>query len=88
RPPAILPKNSHFTELLVWHVFHLTLYRGVRDTLVRLRANFWVLQGLQSIKNSLSKCIECKKYNTRALNQEMAPLPAPRGTQSLFLMSW
>lgn len=82
RHPAILPKNSHFTEILVRHVHHLTLHGGGRDTLARLRTKFWVLQGRQLIKKILSKCIECKKYNTRPLEQEMAPLPADRVTQS------
>lgn len=79
----VLPKQGHFTELLVNQVHRLMMHGGVQATLAQLRTRFWILQGRQAVKRVINKCIICKRHNARPLSQVTPPLPADRVTQAL-----
>lgn len=52
------------------------LHGGVRDTLVQLREQYWIVQRRQLVEEEIRKCIPCQRMNLRPLNEETAPLPA------------
>ena len=60
KEPMLLPKQSHFTTLIIWRV-HLRLHHaGVSQTLAELRQMYWVPQARQVIRNLLRPCVKCR----------------------------
>lgn len=78
--PMILPANSHFTQLILEWAHSVTLHGTIHLTLARIRQEFWVLNGRNSVKWFIHKCIPCFRQNPKPLNQLMAPLPAIKTT--------
>ncbi|XP_064475845.1 uncharacterized protein LOC135389743 [Ornithodoros turicata] len=82
RHPVVLPKKNHYSEMLIRQYHWDLLHAGVRDTLVHLRERYWVVQGRQTVKKILKRCVVCQRFNARSSQQEAAPLPSPRVTKS------
>lgn len=78
RNVIVIPKDGHFSELLIHHVHQMVLHGGVQATLAQIRTKFWILQGRQAVKRVLNRCIVCKRHNSRPTTQNMPPLPADR----------
>lgn len=51
RHPVVLPKDHHYCRLLMHQTQRRLLHAGVRDTLVQLREQYWIVQGRQLVKN-------------------------------------
>lgn len=60
KEPMLLPKQSHFTTLIIWRVHHRLHHAGVAQTLAELRQMFWIPQGRQVIRNLLRTCVRCR----------------------------
>ena len=60
KEPALLPKDSHFTKLVIWRVHFRLKHAGVDYMLGELRQMYWVPQGRQVIRNLLRSCIRCR----------------------------
>lgn len=75
KEPIILPKTGHFTELVIQDAHHKTFHGGNQLTLQKLRQQYWVLQGRNTIKSYLHKCTICFKFRNRASQQLMGDLP-------------
>ncbi|XP_064488427.1 uncharacterized protein LOC135400524 [Ornithodoros turicata] len=82
RHPLILPGSHHYTKLLVMQAHHRLLHAGVRDTLVHICENFWIIRAHQLVKGVIYQCIICKRLQAKAADQTTAPLPAVRITKS------
>jgi len=76
--PAILPKNSWFTTLIVQQEHERTMHGGVAVTLTKVRSKFWIPKGRQLIKSVIHRCLICQKYSAKPANQMTAPLPEDR----------
>ena len=61
KSPMLLPRNNHFTKLVIEDCHSQVLQCGVKDTLVELRTQFWVLRGRQYVKFLIHHCLVCKK---------------------------
>ncbi|XP_037932486.1 uncharacterized protein LOC119667268 [Teleopsis dalmanni] len=71
--PAILPKLSRFSRLLIIQAH--TLHGGVNVELAYIRKIYWMIQGRQLIKNIVSQCIVCKKVRViRAVHLELVKI--------------
>ena len=80
RCPVLLPKDHHFTQLIVLHA-HRTLGHGsgTEHTLTQLRTKFWIPQGRRVVRNVVERCPECRRrFSTKPAGQMMAPLPRSR----------
>ena len=78
--PILLAKNHHFTTLVI-NDFHIRCkHLGVQTTLNCLRtAGYWVPKGRQTVKNVISKCILCQKFNCFAFKYpKMTNIPKER----------
>lgn len=53
-------------------------HAGVGTILTIIRARFWLLKGRSVVKKVVSKCVVCKRYSTKNVTQESAPLPRER----------
>uniref|UniRef100_L7LX93 Putative tick transposon n=1 Tax=Rhipicephalus pulchellus TaxID=72859 RepID=L7LX93_RHIPC len=80
--PIVLTRQSHFSELLVLDAHQKTMHGGVSSTLTYVRTKFWIVRGRQLIKHVIKKCITCRRFNSKPMMQEMAPLPADRITKT------
>lgn len=77
--PAILPKNSHISALLIKHFHEKVHHQGRGLTLNELRANGWWILGSSSVVSShIFKCVKCRKYRRCTEEQKMGNLPQDR----------
>jgi len=81
RHPAILPRNSHITKLIVSHYHSITKHSGKGMTLNAVRANgFWVINGAKVVSSFIFRCVECRRKRRPVEEHRMADLPADRVT--------
>ena len=59
--PIILPSKDPFVRLLIEDRHRKVLHAGVQDTLCKVREEFWILRGRQSVKKVLGQCYMCKR---------------------------
>lgn len=57
---------------------HRTLHGGTQLTLATLRQRYWILQGRQSVKALIHRCITCARWRATSGQQIMGDLPAVR----------
>jgi hypothetical protein len=62
RFPALLPKNNHFSYLVVLDIHNQLKHSGVSFTLNELRQKYWIPQGRQYVRKVVHGCIFCLKY--------------------------
>lgn len=80
--PYILPKNHHFTALVI-NYFHLrALHAEAQLLLADIRKQFWIPDGKNSVRKVISKCVTCHRHKGKTASQLMADLPAVRVTKS------
>ncbi|XP_071579556.1 uncharacterized protein [Temnothorax nylanderi] len=80
--PAILPRASHLTLLIINACHQKTLHGGVQLTLSHLRQRFWVPGGRASVKAVIHRCTTCARWRAASPQPLMADLPAARVTAS------
>lgn len=75
REPIILPRHGHLTGLIIWEAHIRTFHGGNQLTLQKLRQQYWVIQGRNTIKTHLNKCTVCFRYRNQTTQQLMGNLP-------------
>ncbi|XP_046399958.1 uncharacterized protein LOC124166473 [Ischnura elegans] len=78
--PIILPKDSHFTKLLVEYAHITTLHGGPQLMLSYLNRFCWIIHGRRLVQRVFRNCIKCTRFVGQPLSQQMAPLPVERLT--------
>lgn len=76
--PAILPKESTVTALIIKNEHIKLLHAGQKLILSSLRQRFWIIDGLRSIKKVIYKCVTCFRMKAEATTQLMGSLPTQR----------
>lgn len=77
--PAILPKKSHVSALLVKHYHERVHHQGRGVTMNELRANgIWILGCGNVVSSHIYKCVKCRRYRRTTEVQHMADLPEER----------
>lgn len=77
--PAILPKDSHISTLLIRHFHSKVQHQGRGMTMNELRANgWWILGSSRAVSSYIFKCVKCRKYRRKTENQSMGDLPVDR----------
>ncbi|XP_028327214.1 uncharacterized protein LOC114478373 [Gouania willdenowi] len=77
--PAILPKTSHITGLLIDHFHQQVQHQGRGMTINELRANgIWILGCSQAVSSFIYNCVKCRKFRRGTEEQKMADLPSER----------
>lgn len=75
KQPAILPKDSGVTKLVLRRIHSVTVDAGRNQMLAHLRQTFWIPEANGAIRKILSKCVSCKRLHRMAGKQLMAELP-------------
>ncbi|MCP3664179.1 MAG: hypothetical protein GY696_17090, partial [Gammaproteobacteria bacterium] len=82
--PILLPRNNHFTSLVIQAMHVKLIHNGVLHTLSELRQNYWIPRGRVEVQKVIRNCCLCKKYTGGPYKYpDMAPLPFARVTRSL-----
>ncbi|XP_045457220.1 uncharacterized protein LOC123667312 [Melitaea cinxia] len=76
--PAILPKGSEITALLIRDEHIKLMHAGQKLLLSSLRQRFWIIDGLRTIKKIIYKCVTCFRLKAVATTQLMGSLPTHR----------
>ena len=78
--PAIIPKSSHITTLLIRQV-HCEIQRhqgrGMTHNAIR-QAGYWIINGRSAVFKFIAKCVKCRKLRGASGVQKMATLPEER----------
>ena len=69
--PKLLPKDTHFTRLIIQDAHCRILHSGVSQTLARVRQQYWIPHGRAIVKKTLKDCRVCRRA-------EGAPFAMPR----------
>lgn len=72
--PALLPRDHHFTKLIVLRAHQRVLHNGVKETLAEVRTRYWIIRGRSLIKFIIHQCVVCRRLE--GLHYK-APLPPP-----------
>ena len=81
--PILIPKNSYLTTLIVKATHLIVMHGGVRDILTQIRQNYWIPKGRQLVKQTISKCVVCRKVEGPPFRSVTTPpLPEQRLTGS------
>ena len=77
--PALLPKESHVTTLVIRHFHEKIEHQGRGMTLNEIRAcGFWIVGGSNAVGKLIGKCVTCRKLRAPVKEQIMATLPEDR----------
>lgn len=77
--PAILPKESHVSALLIKHHHERVPHQGRGMTLNELHANgIWILGCGNVVSSHIYHCVKCRRYRRATDVQQMADLPEVR----------
>ena len=83
RLPILLPREEHFTKLLIKKTHADAGHGSTAHTLGQLRQKFWVPQGRTAVKTAIRKCLICIRWQGGPYRvKPIAPLPKSRVTAS------
>ena len=61
----LLRNDSYFMKLVMYNFRECVHHNGTEARLNRLRTEYWVIRGLQSVERVLKECIICKHANKK-----------------------
>ena len=77
--PAVLPRDSHVSALLVKYYNERVHHQGRGMTMNELRSNgMWILGCSNAVSSHIYKCTTCRKFRRCTEQQRMANLPEER----------
>lgn len=80
--PAILPKHSWLTTLIISDAHKRTLHGGTQLTLAHVKQHYWVIGGRAPVKTHILKCLTFTRQRGIRAKQLMGQLPMQRVTSS------
>ncbi|GFX85174.1 integrase catalytic domain-containing protein [Trichonephila clavipes] len=76
--PMIIPKEHHFTSLVIRHFHRVNFHAGQELVLSLIRQQFWIPYGKSAFKKELRNCIDCFKLVAKPVSQMMGDLSIER----------
>ncbi|XP_018342727.1 PREDICTED: uncharacterized protein LOC108748856 [Trachymyrmex septentrionalis] len=80
--PAILPRHSRLSELIIDCSHKQTLHGSTQLTLAHIRQSYWIIGGRAPVKSHVLRCVVCARQRGVRAHQLMGQLPLPRVTPS------
>ena len=79
--PKLLPRQEHFTRLLIQYVHERLIHAGVSHTLSALRQEYWIVKGRVEVK---TRCLVYRRHEGPSFSLPRMPsCPRERVAQSL-----
>ena len=83
RAPVILDRKHHFTSLVVRDAHQRVLHNGVKETLMQIRSEYWIVRGRQFVRSLIYQCVVCRRQEGGPYKMvQPPPLPDFRTRQS------
>ena len=77
--PAILPRRSHITSLIIRYHHERVNHQGRGFTLNEIRENgLWIIGGSSAVAEYITRCVTCRRLRGTVSEQKMADLPVDR----------
>lgn len=81
RHPAILPKSSHITMLLIRDLHERSAHQGRGMTLAKIRSSgLWIVNAKSVVSSFIHQCVICRKMRAKPIIPQMKDLPESRVT--------
>lgn len=80
RHPAILPRDSVLSRLLISDVHNRTFHGGTQVVLTTLRQQYWILGGRAPVSAFIRRCVKCARHRAATAQEMMGSLPSSRVT--------
>ena len=78
RNPVLLPKDGHFTNLIINQAHQKVKHGGVKGTLTEIRSRFWIIQGRNAVIKAIRRCTSpCNRLESRPFKATPPPPPPP-----------
>ena len=71
--PLLLPEASHLSKLMIRDAHESVLHFGIESTLAKLRERYWIIRGRKAVKNTLHKCVICRRFQGRTMKPPESP---------------
>ncbi|XP_049331748.1 uncharacterized protein LOC111197647 [Astyanax mexicanus] len=81
--PIILPNQSHISSLLLKHIHEKYGHCGRNYILSQMRRKYWILSANSEARKVITKCVTCRRLETKTAEQKMANLPHERTKPNL-----
>jgi hypothetical protein len=78
KSPILLPKEDPIVHQLIEYVHQNHCHAGTQFVLGKLREEYWIPCGRKTIGRIIHKCVTCRRFSSKSLQSEPAPLPQPR----------
>ncbi|XP_076388980.1 uncharacterized protein LOC143264668 [Megachile rotundata] len=78
--PILLPKGNHVTELIIRDAYIRNHHAGITSTLHYVRQVYWPIDGKNTTRKVIRRCVKCFRVNPPTTNYVMGNLPAARVT--------
>lgn len=79
--PALLPRCSRLTDLIIEDIHNAHFHPGVQTMHFLIAQNFWILSPRRAIHKVLSKCLKCWRLKPVVFQPPMGNLPPSRISQ-------
>ncbi|XP_064650125.1 uncharacterized protein LOC135501515 [Lineus longissimus] len=76
--PILIPKQSLIATRIIERIHRDVGHLGRGAVLTNLRERYWIPGAISLIKQFIAKCVICRRYRAKALEQKMANLPIDR----------
>ena len=76
--PALLPQGHHLTRVIIREEHKKMLHAGTQATLNSLHKEFWIVNGRNTVKHVIYKCITCARAKPATLQYPLGNLPENR----------
>lgn len=73
--PAILPKHSHVSTLILRHIHKTLGHVGRNHILSELRKRFWIINANSAACKVITQCVVCRRNRPKVGELKMADLP-------------
>ncbi|XP_048508863.1 uncharacterized protein LOC105691000 [Athalia rosae] len=80
--PAILPRTSRLSKLIIAHAHKQTMHGGTQTTLALIRQLHWIIGGRAPVKSYVLRCVVCARQRGIRAQQLMGQLPRAQVTPS------
>lgn len=78
RHPILLPRGHPVVTRLIRSIHERECHVGVQGLLAITRERFWILGGRRTLKAVTTKCVICRRHETKRLVAPTTPLPVDR----------
>nr|CAD2208521.1 unnamed protein product [Meloidogyne enterolobii] len=77
--PVFVSYDSPIAETICMEAHKRAMHSGLRQSLCEMRRSFWIVKGRQKMRNTINKCLYCRKMNSKPFEiPKMPVLPEER----------